>query len=233
MLLTGVSRVCSHVPPIVMVPGTYVERDPGRSARWERTKEEPEPGQGTVYWHILVGNHPEARDLAQAAQERLSGFTGLHMTPAEWLHITLLVAGPTNEITNDQQQDMLTTASSLLAKIPPVAVTLSRILYHPEAIALAAHPTNLLEQVREAIQAATLKVTGREGHTEEPTRWTPHMTIAYSQAEQPAQPLITALGRELPNRELTINAVDLVVQRGKERLWDWHPVGRALLLGRH
>ncbi|MGI5324640.1 2'-5' RNA ligase family protein [Actinomadura nitritigenes] len=199
--------------------------------RWQNRRE-PGPGQGTVYWHMLVGDQPGARDVADAAQERLADFTGLHMTPIKWLHITTLVVGSTNEISDDQQQDMLRTASSLFAEIPPLTVTLGRILYHPEAIILAIRPTEALEQVRAAIQSATLKVTGREGHTEGPAQWLPHMTIAYSETEQPAQPLINALGRQLPNREITINAVSLVVQRGAERLWDWHPVGRAILRGR-
>ncbi|WP_433243043.1 2'-5' RNA ligase family protein [Actinomadura nitritigenes] len=184
-----------------------------------------------MYWHILVGDQPGARDVAEAAQERLADFAGLHMTPAKWLHITTLVVGSTDEVTDDQQQDMLRTASSFLAEIPPVPVTLGRILYHPEAIILAIRPTEALEQVRAAIQAATLKVTGREGHTEGSAQWLPHMTIAYSETDQPAQPIINALGRELPNREITVNAVSLVVQQGAERLWDWHPVGRATLHG--
>jgi 2'-5' RNA ligase len=199
--------------------------------RWQN-RQEPGPGQGTVYWHILVGDHPEVRDLAQTAQGRLADFPGLHFTPAKWLHITTLVAGSTDEITDDQQQAMLTAASDLIAKIPPLTVTLGRVLYHPEAITIAVGPAGRLHPIREAVEAATLKVLGREGHTEGPNQWTPHMTIAYSETEQPAEPLITALGPELPNCETTINAVSLVVQRGAERLWDWNPVGRAPLLGR-
>ena len=58
------------------------------------------------------------------------------------------------------------------------------------------------------------------------------MTIVYSEAEQPAEPLINAaLGKQLPERKITINALPLVVQRGAERLWDWHPVGHAPLQG--
>ncbi|MES9542926.1 2'-5' RNA ligase family protein [Actinomadura sp. NPDC000600] len=127
---------------------------------------------------------------------------------------------------------MLAAASELLAALPPVTATLSRILYHPEAIAVAIQPTAPLRQIRNAIQAATLKATGREGHTEGPTQWTPHMTLAYSETEQSAGPIITALGRELPGHEIAINAVTLVAQQGPERLWNWHPVGRAALLGR-
>ncbi|MGP4030011.1 2'-5' RNA ligase family protein [Actinomadura sp. 3N407] len=178
-----------------------------------------------------MGDHPEARELSQTAHERLADIPGLHMTPAEWLHITTHVAGSTDEITNTQQQDMLAMAQVLLTRIPPVNVTLGRILYHPEAIAVAVQPTDPLVRIREAIQETTLKVTGSEGSTEGPDPWTPHMTIAYSETDQPAGPLISALGRELPTRHVTIDTVTLVVQRGAERLWDWHPVGHARLLG--
>ncbi|GLZ15301.1 hypothetical protein Acsp04_55360 [Actinomadura sp. NBRC 104425] len=198
--------------------------------RWQNRKE-PGPGQGTVYWHILVGDHPEVRELAQAAQKRLAEFRGLHMTPAEWLHITVLVAGPDDEITDDRQREMLAAASSILADIPPVTITLGRVFYHPEAIALIAHPADALAKVREAVQEVTHKVTGRGESSKQSSSWSPHVTIAYSEAEQPAQPLISALGRELPSREVTLSAVSLVVQRGKERLWDWHPVGQARLVG--
>ncbi|MEU9843121.1 2'-5' RNA ligase family protein [Actinomadura sp. NPDC048032] len=196
--------------------------------RWQN-REEPGPGQGTLYWHILVGDQPEARDLANTAQKRLAGFQGLHMTPPEWLHITTLVVGPSEESTADQQQEMLSAASELLAPLPPVNVTLSRILYHPEAIAVSVELTEPLRRLRNAVHTATRKVTGREGHTEGSMQWTPHMTLAYSEREQPAQPLVTALGRVLPTTEFTINQVTLVDQRGPERLWKWRPVGHVTL----
>lgn len=199
--------------------------------RWQN-REEPGPGQGTIYWHILLGDQPEARNAAKTAQKRLADFPSLHLPPSEWLHITTLVVGSTDEIATDQQRDMLSAASELLTDIPPVDVTLGRILYHPEAIATQVQPAGPLRQIRKAIQTATLKTTGREGHAEGPVQWLPHMTLAYSETEQPAEPLITALGRELPTSEFTINAVTLVVQQGPERLWNWHPVGCAPLLGR-
>lgn len=198
--------------------------------RWQN-RQEPGPGQGTLYWHILVGDQPEARDLANTAQKRLAGFQGLHMTPPEWLHITTLVVGPSEEITADQQQEMLTAASELLAPLPPVTVTLSRILYHPEAIAVAVHPMDPLWQIRKAVQAATHKAAGREGPIEGSAQWTPHMTLAYSEAEQSAEPLISTLGREISTHMFSINEVTLVDQRGPERLWDWHSVGSAHLIG--
>jgi hypothetical protein len=49
--------------------------------RWHN-RHEPRAGEGTVYWHILMKDHPQVIDLARAAQQRLTQFPGLHMTPS-------------------------------------------------------------------------------------------------------------------------------------------------------
>jgi 2'-5' RNA ligase len=59
--------------------------------------------------------------------------------------------------------------------------------------------------------------------------WVPHMTLCYSTASQPADPIIASLGRELPNVDVLVDAVTLVNQRGAERSWDWNRVGVARL----
>ncbi|MCG5220316.1 2'-5' RNA ligase family protein [Streptosporangium sp. KLBMP 9127] len=198
--------------------------------RW-RDRAEPQPGEGTFYWHMLVGRYPQVRAIAREAQDRLTQFSGLHFTPAKWLHMTALAVSSTDSMSLDQGHAILVETSRLLATAPPIPVTLSRILYHPQAIMLAAEPSALLQPVRDAVQSATQAITGRQGNTEGPTAWTPHVTIAYSTADQPAAPLIDALGRRLPPCDVTIDSVSLVIQHGPERLWDWQHIGSALLLG--
>jgi hypothetical protein len=171
--------------------------------RWEHRAEAP-PALGAVYWHVLVGRHPEVRRIAEEAQERLSDFVGLHRTPVEWLHITTLVAGTTNEIARDEMKKMVADAALSLSKTPPITISLGRILYHPEAIVLKVKPDRALDPVLEA---------------------------ARSTVRQPAEPIIAALGKKVPDCEITIDALSLVIQRGPERLWDWHPVGTAYMRG--
>jgi 2'-5' RNA ligase superfamily protein len=102
-------------------------------------------------------------------------------------------------------------------------VTIGKILYHQEAIMLAARPPDALVPIREAASEATWQVTGSPGHSGSKLEsWTPHITIAYSTAQQAAAPIINALGMSLPEREITVGAVSLVDQRGAERNWDWH-----------
>jgi len=190
--------------------------------RWQ-DRAEPAPGEGLIYWHMLVGTDPEVIALVREARWRLVPFTGLHLTPYVWLHITALIAGPASEISGEGMQEMASVAGRLLADTPPAHVTIGKVLYHPEAIMLAVTPTEALLPVFEAVREATREVTGGPGRAGSKLPWTPHITIAYSTALQPAEPIITSLGRSLPERKVQINQVSLVIQRGPERNWDWYP----------
>jgi hypothetical protein len=88
---------------------------------------------------------------------------------------------------------------------------------------LAVRPAEALLPVFDAAREATRKVTGSPGRPSSKLPWTPHITIAYSTAVQPAEPIIKSLGRALPERKVQISQVSLVNQQGPERNWDWHP----------
>jgi 2'-5' RNA ligase len=190
--------------------------------RWQ-DRAEPAPGEGLIYWHILLGDNPDVVALAREAQQRLAPFSGLHMTPLTWLHMTVLIAGPASEIGDGQIQQLARVAGQLLADVPPPTVAVGNVLYHPEAIMLAARPSEALLPVLEVAQQATREVTGSSGRPGSKLPWTPHITIAYSTAHQPTGPIIDALGRSLPERKVQIRALSLVNQRGSERDWDWQP----------
>lgn len=168
--------------------------------RWAR-RADPSPGQRTLYWHVLMRGYPEVGDLARQAHDRLAPFIGLHMTPREWLHMTVHVAGPADQFSDQQTRRMTAVASDFLADVPPITVRLSKILYHPEAIMLAVTPVGDLTPVRAAALAATNAVISPAD--DEESGWTPHVTLCYSTAQQPAQPIITALGNNCPSARST------------------------------
>ena len=190
--------------------------------RWE-DRPEPAPGDGLIYWHMLVGTDPDVIALAREARRKLAPFTGLHMTPYAWLHMTALIAGSASEISDEQIGQMATAAGRRFADVPPITVTVGKFLFHSEAIMLAAQPAGALLPVLEAVREATQEVTGSPGWAGSKLPWNPHITIAYSTARQSAVPIIAALGRSLPERKVQIRSVSLVNQRGPERSWDWRP----------
>ncbi len=125
---------------------------------------------------------------------------------------------------------MISEAQRHLRSVQPIGVTISRVVYHPEAIMLGFTPEGALDPIHSAVRQATLTVTGRTGTVTGPAaRWTPHITISYSTGSQPMAPIAAALGREVPGCDVTVRAVSLVIQWGPERLWNWQPVGTASL----
>ena len=200
--------------------------------RWRDGYGAADDSAGILYWHILLGGNEQLRDAALAAQERLAAFAGLHMTPLQWLHITVLVAGPSEQISGQAMSEMLAAAQQSITGTAPITIELSRIIYHPEAIALAAEPTEALNPIREAAQNATRAVTGHNGMAERSSpKWSPHVTICYSTETQPAEPVIAALGKNSADCRVTVDAFSLVVQRGAEWLWKWSPAGTVSLVG--
>lgn len=188
--------------------------------RWHK-RADPAPGQSTVYWHVLMRDYPQAVELAQLAQQRLTQFSGLHMTPLKWLHMTTMAAGPAGSFTNGQLETMAKTAAKMLRKVPPIRAKLGRVWYHPEAIMLAITPAQALTPIRDVALDATRRVTGQSLVNGDSPAWNPHVTVCYSTADQDAEPIIAALGGRLPERDITIDALSLVIQHGPERRWDW------------
>ena len=187
--------------------------------------------EDALCWHLLLGGHTGVRAAAASAQQRLARFTGLHMTPPQWLHVTVLRAGTAGLISQDDISRMLVRARAELARTAPVTVTLQRVFYHPEAIALSVSPRSALAPVLAAARTATHEVLGANAGDGEEGEWMPHLTLCYSTAEQPAAPVIAELGKTIPACEVTISEMSLVVQEGAEDQWDWRVAGSARLLG--
>jgi 2'-5' RNA ligase len=141
--------------------------------------------------------------------------------------MTTLVAGAAERFSHAQREQMIRTASDQLADIPPITVSLGKIIYHPEAILFAVTPAAALAPLGNAALAAT-RATGHDpiGQDEE---WRPHVTLCYSTSDQPARPIIDALGMALPERTITVRRLSLVIQTGSELAWDWTVVGSAEL----
>jgi hypothetical protein len=194
--------------------------------RWE-ARPEPGPGQAQLYWHVLMRDQPQVCALAAVARQRLAAFAGLHLTPERWLHLSVLRVGLAGDIPRAGLEAMVGHARAWLRPAGPVTAALGPVLYRPEAVALEVGPAGLLDPVRAAVLAAA----GAAGLGPPPAgpgsaaeTWVPHVTVAYSTEDQPDDPIIAALGRELPAGQITIDSVSLVAQHGPEREWAWQPL---------
>lgn len=201
---------------------------PARMAdRWQ-ARAEPGPGQAQLYWHVLMRDQPQVRALAAVARGRLSGFSGLHFTPEQWLHLSIHRVGLTTDFSHGEIEALVGQARPLLQRIPPVTFTLGQVLYHPEAITLGARPPDALDAVARAVRQTAASTPDRSADDPTPSG-IPHVTVAYSTQDQPADPIIAALGRVLPECPVTIEAIHLIAQHGPERAWNWQSLARIAL----
>lgn len=197
--------------------------------RWADRPELP-AGTAAVYWHVLLGAEPAVQAAAADVRHALRDVDGLHLTPPEWLHMTLFLVAVTDAVDRGQLADATADVADALRGLAPVEVSVGRVRYLPEAITLTVEPASGLRELRERVRTAGARAF--PGVRVSPgERWHPHVTVAYSTADQPTAPIVASLGDGVPQRRFTIDSVSLVVQSGPERSWIWEPAGRARLRG--
>lgn len=194
--------------------------------RWE-SRIEPRTGEGKLCWHILLRDNHQLMELVAAAQDKLRAFPGLHFTPHQWLHLTTLVMGSSENFTNFEIDRMVALTREALTRLRPITITLGSVIYDPEAIALGIRPYGMLTPVLNALRMAAGQAIGREVAAD--PSWIPHVTVAFSTSVQPAGPIIAALGHDLPGCEATISSINLIVQEGPERSWHWRSIAKVPL----
>jgi 2'-5' RNA ligase len=187
------------------------------------------PGRELYHWHMLFHDQPKVRELAATAQKKLAGHPGLDLIATPWLHLTTYIVGFADEVPVSAIDAMAVGARRRLSRVAPVQISLGRVGYGSDAIVLLAEPPGALNPVLDAVRAAT-RAAGCEGHTDTDP-WLPHISVAYSNAAIPAAPIIAALGRRLPQTEITIKSVSLVAQTQIGQSWQWRPVTEVHLTG--
>jgi 2'-5' RNA ligase len=187
------------------------------------------PGRELYHWHMLFHDQPKVHELVATAQKKLEGQPGLDMIEMPWLHMTTYIVGFADEVPGSAIEAMAADARQRLSRVAPIQVSLERVGYASNAIVLPVEPPGALTPVLDAVRDAT-HAAGCEGHTDTDP-WLPHISIAYSNTTTPAAPIIAALGRRLPQTEITIRSICLVSQTQVGRSWQWQPVAEVHLTG--
>lgn len=187
------------------------------------------PGRELYHWHMLFHGDHKVRDIVATAQQRLDGLAGLDLVPLQWLHVTTYIVAFVDEMSDTQVRALIAEATNLLSTTAPIAVAIGRVLYHPTAVTLALEPADALYPVLDAVRRATHSV-GCDGHTDTDP-WIPHVSVAYSNAVGPAEPIIAALGRRLPSVDVQMASISLVAQTQVDHTWQWRPIAEIPLGG--
>ncbi|HEX8344240.1 MAG TPA: 2'-5' RNA ligase family protein [Actinoplanes sp.] len=171
--------------------------------------------------HFSFHDQPAVRDLASAYQNALQPMDGLDLIPSRWLHLTLQGVGFTDDIPLDRIERFAEVATHQLATVVPPTLTFHRPVVRPEAVYLPAGNDEPVNVVRAAVRAAMVKsLPGVE--LDDVKGYRPHVSVAYSNAEQPAAPIAELLARvDVAPVTVTLTAVQLMRYHRDKRMYEW------------
>ena len=178
------------------------------------------PGRRTYVWHILFDDQPAVRSLARHCQERVRAISCLRPVPVDRLHMTTLVAGFADEIGDSRVQDMIEAVRERARSLTPVEVDVGRLLGHTEALVLGVSPERALDAVHAMLRDAAAATVDAAP----PSAWTPHLAVAYSDADAPAAPVFAAMRPPPEPARVRVGAVHLVIQERVGHAYVWEPV---------
>jgi 2'-5' RNA ligase len=178
-------------------------------------------GRRMYTFHTTFQDQPALHRLVAAYHAPLSALGGLDLIPYRWLHLTTQGIGFTDEVTDDDLNDIIKAATARLASLGPVELTFTRPVTDPEALQFHVQPAESMRAVRQALRTAIADVWGRE-QVPDSEEWTPHVSIAYSNSDGPMETYAAALDRVRSEPvTVTIRGIQLIMLDRDERLYRW------------
>lgn len=180
-------------------------------------------GRRDLHWHLLPP--PAERKHLSEPYRELTHQPGLEPVPAEWLHITVLHAGPQQDATTQETADLAARVRAAVAGSGPVTLTFARPSIGTVAIERAARLGAPARRLWDETWTATTDVVG-ERWPRLPTTYYPHVTLAYA-GNQARHADRSALKQQLSDIDgdevtLTFDTLTLVSQwhDGRQIVWE-------------
>lgn len=137
-------------------------------------------GRRDLHWHLLPSTE-EATALTEPYREVVS-MPGLNPVPAQWVHITVLHAGPQSETSDAELEAVIGKVRAAAATLAPFDLTLYPPTVGTVALECAGRPGAAARRLWELTAAATRTVMG-ERFELIPAVYYPHASLAYAGPE--------------------------------------------------
>ncbi|MET8349675.1 MULTISPECIES: 2'-5' RNA ligase family protein [unclassified Micromonospora] len=175
--------------------------------------------------HFTMGEYAKLGELVQRYQMALRPFPGLDLIPSTWLHLTMQGIGFVDDLDDEQVARLTYGIREELAELPAPVVTFHRPVVRPEAVYLPANPPTPIAAVRHAVRDVISRVLGTgnvELAPEHVQGYRPHVSLAYSNTAQAAEPVAAALARvEAKPVVVTLQHLGLLEFHRDYRMYQW------------
>jgi 2'-5' RNA ligase len=187
-------------------------------------------GRSFYAWHVTFDDQPAVHRLAADYTPILSDLPTLDPVPVRWLHLTMQGVGFTDEVDRANIDAIADAARDRCAKLAPFTITLGPGRVDQEGLTLPVHPAEPVTRLRAAIRAAIADVWGPDHVPENADGFRPHVSLAYSNASGPAEPIIQRLtAQPAGSTKITIYRAALIDLNRDHRAYEWTDIATAEL----
>lgn len=186
-------------------------------------------GRRFYTWHLTFEGQDDVHRLAAEYRAALAPLEDiLTPIPDQWLHLTMQGIGFVGEAEEQDVNAIVEAAHTRLAAVPAFELRIGPEVLDPEAVLLHVHPDNPVRAVRGAIREAIGEVLGEI--PEKAKGFTPHVSVAYSAKDGPAEPIAQVLDDlSLTPAQAHISTVELIVIHRDNQMYEWQPFAKVPL----
>jgi 2'-5' RNA ligase len=185
-------------------------------------------GRSFYTWHVTFDDQPAVRRLAANYSRVLDDLPTLDPIPTRWLHLTMQGIGFTDEVDRPDVDAIADATRDRCAALAPFTITLGPARVDPEALMLPVHPAEPVTRLRTEIRAAIADVWGPDKVPEHADSFRPHVSLAYSNAAGPAEPIIQRLAaRSVTPAEITVHRAALIDLNRDHHAYEWTDIATA------
>ncbi|MGH3977914.1 MAG: 2'-5' RNA ligase family protein [Pseudonocardiaceae bacterium] len=181
-------------------------------------------GRRSYHWLLTFAHYSGLQALAAQCQEPFRDLAQFDLVPLEMLHLTIGRLAFTDELSAANLPAAVAAPRQRCRDIPPFRLRIGWLAGSTGAIRFTALPMEPIVEVRDIVlaQAAHAHVH-KNAYACSADRFWPHVSIAYSNTAQPAEPIAAMIDglRALPPAEVLISRLALVELRREGRAYRW------------
>jgi 2'-5' RNA ligase len=183
------------------------------------------PGRSFYTWHLTFEHAAELHRLVHQLQADLT-VPALDLVPPDGLHLTMQGIGFVDEVADEDIAAIVEAARKRSRSLSSFDLALGPVDPDSEGIGLLVNPWAPVERVRLTVREAIADVWGTDRVPEPIDGFRPHVTVAYSAADGPADELRKRLAqlRTVPPVAVVVDEAQLIRLNRDEHIYRWDTV---------
>ncbi|MGY0230214.1 2'-5' RNA ligase family protein [Longispora urticae] len=184
------------------------------------------PRRALFSCYITFADDRRLHQVIDTYQTALRDIPNLDLILPQWRHMTIQGVTFTDELTAEEMTSITAAVREQLGSVPPAVVHTEPEVLATDSVYIPVGPVGSLAAIRDAVRAGVFSVIDESRlyalPGQESGEFEPHVSVAYVNADGPAQPYKDRLAAlSVPPVELTITHASMLALTKDDHKWSW------------